>query len=149
MNNIEVRQPELKELATVQQLRHAILDPARLIDADNALGPEDFHEENIHMAAFLGLEALGAARLDLIQSEPPIYEVRKMAVDPSIRGQGIGRKVLEMGLSEAHSRGCHLVTLDAREEAIPFFERLGFELTGACIVHADGVPNYVMKRNVA
>jgi predicted N-acetyltransferase YhbS len=146
MNNIEVRQPVLNELAKVQQLRHAVLDPARHVDEDHELTPQDFHDENIHMAAFLDSRVVGTVRLDLIEAEPPIYEVRKMAVDSAARIRGIGRRVLEAALTEAYSRGCKLVTLDAREEAIPFFETLGFQQTGDCITHADCVPNYVMKQ---
>ena len=101
------------------------------------------------MAAFSGLKVVGTVRLDLIETEPSVYEVRKMAVDPAERERGIGRRVLEAALAEAHSLGCNLSTLDARREAIPFFERLGFILTGDSIVHADGVPNYVMKRDIS
>ena len=146
--NIEVRSPELAELKKVQQLRHAVLDPARLIETDHELGPEDFDKANIHMAAFLGEEVVGTVRLDLVGDSPIVYEVRKMAVDPTIEKRGIGRRLLEAALSEAQSRGCRHFTLDARKEAIPFFERVGFELTGDHIVHADGVPNYVMRRNL-
>ena len=146
MNNIEVRHPKSNELQNVQQLRHAVLDPARLVDVDHELGPDDFRKENIHMAAFLDSKIVGTVRLDLVQSKPPIYEVRKMAVDQTLKRQGIGRALLEAVLSEAYSNGSNLVTLDAREEAIPFFESLGFKLTGDHIVHADGVPNYVMKK---
>ena len=146
--NIEVRSPELAELKKVQQLRHAVLDPARLIDTDHELGPEDFDKANIHMAAFLGADVVGTARLDLIESDPQLYEVRTMAVDPNKKMRGIGRRVLAAALSEAQSRGCRHFTLDARKEAIPFFERVGFELTGDHKVHADGVPNYVMRRNL-
>ena len=148
MMNIEVRSPELAELKKVQQLRHAVLDPARLIETDHELGPEDFDKANIHVAAFLGEEVVGTVRLDLIENNPTVYEVRKMAVDPTIKKRGIGRRVLEAALSDAHLQGCNLVTLDAREEAIPFFERVGFKLTGDHIVHADGIPNYVMRRNL-
>lgn len=148
MRNIEIRPPELEELTKVQQLRHAVLDPARLIETDHELSPEDFDKANIHMAAFLGENIAGTVRLDLIETDPPVYEVRKMAVDPDIKMRGIGKRVMVAALSEAQSRGSYLVTLDAREEAIPFFDRIGFKLTGDCIVHADGVPNYVMKRNI-
>ena len=91
---------------------------------------------------------MGTARLDLIETDPQLYEVRKMAVDPNKKMRGIGRRVLAAALSEAQSRGCRHFTLDARKEAIPFFERVGFKLTGDHIVHADGVPNYVMRRNL-
>lgn len=103
MNNIKVRQPKSNELQNVQQLRHAVLDPARLVDVDHELGPDDFRKENIHMAAFLDSKIVGTVRLDLVQSKPPIYEVRKMAVDQTLKRQGIGRALLEAVLSEAYS----------------------------------------------
>jgi predicted GNAT family N-acyltransferase len=144
MPNIEVRRPTHDELATVQQLRHEVLDPARVIDEDHELGPQDFLGDTIHMAAFLDSTIVGTVRLDLVKPTPPTYEVRKMAVDPAYRKRGIGKSVLRAALLEIEQTEGNVVTLDSRESAVPFFESLGFELTGERIVHADGVPNYVM-----
>lgn len=149
MDNIEIRQPDLNELIKVQQLRHAVLDAARLIETDHELTSEDFITGAIHMAAFKTENVVGTVRFDVVGTEPDIYEVRKMAVDPTTRSRGVGRLVLSAALIEAQSRGATGFRLDARKEAIPFFEKLGFNLTGERIVHADGVPNYGMKRTAA
>ena len=149
MNNIEIRQPSPDELVGVQQLRHTVLDPARSVEVDHELTPQDCAEETIHMAAFVAESIVGTVRLDRVSVDPDTYEVRKMAVDPKIRGRGVGKLVLGAALAEARLRDATGFTLDAREEAIPFFEKSGFRLTGVKIVHADGVPNYVMVQTVA
>jgi len=149
MGNIEIRQPDLGELTKVQQLRHVVLDPARLVKTDHELTPEDFVEEAIHMAAYESENVVGTVRLDLVGVEPNTYEVRKLAVDPIARRRGVGKLVLEAAMTEAQFHGAAVFTLDARKEAIPFFEKLGFSLSGEFIVHADGVPNYVMRRAAA
>ncbi|QQS19461.1 GNAT family N-acetyltransferase [Candidatus Saccharibacteria bacterium] len=149
MDNIEIRQPDMSELTQVQQLRHVVLDTARLIKTDHQLTAKDFAEETIHMAAFDCGEVVGTVRLDLVGTEPNIYEVRKMVVVPTTRGKGVVRLMLSAALTKAQSRGATGFTLDARREAIPFFKKLGFELTGKRIVHADGVPNYAMERTAA
>ena len=146
MDSIEIRQPELHELIQVQQLRHAVLDTARLVNTDHRLGQEDFRQENIHMAAFVLKNIVGTVRLDLIETTPTLYEVRKMAVEQTVRHKGIGKHVLEAALIEARSRGADGFRLDARIEAIPFFEKIGFKLTGEQISHNDGVLNYGMVR---
>lgn len=149
MNDFEIRSPKPEELAQVQALRHAVLDPARVVEADRELTPADFAETTMHMAAFKAGNIIGTVRLDLVSESPNTYEVRKMAVDPAVRNRGVGSRVLEAALAEAERHRAADFTLDARKEAVAFFEKLGFTATGQEIIHADGVKNYVMTRAVS
>ncbi|WP_409177302.1 GNAT family N-acetyltransferase [Brevibacillus fortis] len=48
------------------------------------------------------------------------------------RGQGVGRKLIEWAIERAKERGCHLIQLTTdkqREDALRFYERLGFKAT--------------------
>lgn len=50
----------------------------------------------------------------------------------SVRGKGIGSKLIHWAIQRAKERGCHLVQLTTdkkREDALRFYERLGFEAT--------------------
>ncbi|CAM3842883.1 GNAT family N-acetyltransferase [Mesobacillus zeae] len=50
----------------------------------------------------------------------------------SQRGQGVGSKLIQFGIQRAKERGCRMVQLTTdkkREEAIRFYERLGFKAT--------------------
>lgn len=48
------------------------------------------------------------------------------------RGQGIGRKLIQLAISRAKARGCHLVQLTTnikREQALQFYNQLEFKAT--------------------
>ena len=50
----------------------------------------------------------------------------------TVRGKGIGSELINWAIQRAEQRGCHLVQLTTdktREDAIRFYERLGFQAT--------------------
>jgi len=56
--------------------------------------------------------------------------ISEMVVDKEVRGQGIGRLLLENAYLKAKSRSCRRIELEAdfqRQEAHHFFEKAGFE----------------------
>jgi GNAT superfamily N-acetyltransferase len=68
-------------------------------------------------------------------------QVRSMATDESHRGKGLGRCIIEYLEQEARHRGVTAISLNARESAVPFYARLGYESIGegpflfGCIRH--------------
>jgi GNAT superfamily N-acetyltransferase len=70
-------------------------------------------------------------------------QVRSMATDESHRGQGLGRRIIEYLEQAARLRGVAAISLNAREAAVPFYARLGYEPTGegpllfGCIRHTS------------
>lgn len=51
---------------------------------------------------------------------------------PSVRGQGIGTKLIQWAINSAKEHGCHLVQLTTdkkRADALRFYEHLGFQNT--------------------
>lgn len=59
-------------------------------------------------------------------------QIEAMRVARSLRGQGVGRDLLDWAVEEARRRGCSLVQLTSdsrRTEAHRFYERAGFEAT--------------------
>jgi GNAT superfamily N-acetyltransferase len=59
-------------------------------------------------------------------------QIEAVRVASASRGAGIGRRMLEWAIEQAHLRGCHLVqlTMDKRRTgARRFYESLGFEAT--------------------
>lgn len=50
----------------------------------------------------------------------------------SVRGKGVGTKLIKWAIERAKERGCHLVQLTTdkqRPDALRFYERLGFKAT--------------------
>jgi GNAT superfamily N-acetyltransferase len=61
-------------------------------------------------------------------------QVEGVRVAEGMRGQGVGRALLEEAIARARSRGCRLVQLTTdsrRPEALRFYEQLGFRATHA------------------
>jgi len=57
--------------------------------------------------------------------------VAKLWVDESVRGHGVGKRLMEAAENLARSRGCTDVSLDTFDfQARPFYEKLGYELFG-------------------
>jgi putative acetyltransferase len=76
----------------------------------------------------------GGGIAPLACSEPDICELQKMYFLPSIRGQGLAKKLAMMALDHARELGfkrCYLETTAFLKEAIGLYERLGFK-------HIDG-----------
>ncbi|MDX8342634.1 GNAT family N-acetyltransferase [Rossellomorea sp. YZS02] len=50
----------------------------------------------------------------------------------SVRGEGVGTKMIQWAIARAEERGCHLIQLTTdkqRPEALRFYEKLGFKAT--------------------
>ncbi|WP_294646244.1 GNAT family N-acetyltransferase [uncultured Aureimonas sp.] len=68
--------------------------------------------------------------------DPSTAAINMVIVDASLRGRGLGRRLMDAALSRAGSRGCRLV---ATQEGLPLYEKLGFVATGEIVQH-QGVP---------
>ncbi len=81
-------------------------------------------------AFFVALDeqrVIGTAGVALLG--PGLFELRKMFLDPSVRGQGLGQQLFDACLAFARAQGGRRVVLDTTEKmsaAIAFYERNGF-----------------------
>ena len=81
----------------------------------------------------------------------PVLRLARLAVGVQARGQGVGdlllRGALELTLSMREALGCVGVLVDAKPEAIGFYERYGFERIdvdeGASPVRPQPVPMFL------
>ena len=72
--------------------------------------------------------ALATGRL--LEHEPGVSKIGRMAVASAMRGSRIGRAVLDALMQAARARGDHQVLLHAQSSAVPFYRRAGFEAVG-------------------
>ncbi len=94
--------------------------------ADGTLLPrtETYIAQNAHhfIVAEEGGRLVGCVHLD--EYAPSLAEVRSLAVDPSMRGSGVGRALVQATEQLARRRDCATLFAVSNDEA--FFQRFGF-----------------------
>jgi predicted GNAT family N-acyltransferase len=97
----------------------------------------------IHLLAFDAEAPIGTARLDLGLGG----KVGRVAVLAARRRSGVGTALMEHAHAIARERGLRSVWCNAQISAQAFYERLGYELTGAPFDEA-GIEHVRMQRRL-
>ena len=128
--------------ASAGPIRHAVFTQEQGIDA--ALDHDGRDADAVHVLARnrLGM-ALGTGRL--LETEPGIGKIGRMAVIAPLRGSQVGRRMLEALVGAARTRGLREVRLHAQDSAVGFYLRNGFVASGAPFVEA-GIDHQEMIR---
>ncbi|PSH64944.1 N-acetyltransferase [Phyllobacterium brassicacearum] len=72
--------------------------------------------------------------------------INMVIVDESMRGRGLGRKLMQTALEAADKRICLLI---ATQEGLPLYEKLGFVATGEIVQHQGVVSGVDAPDNVS
>jgi GNAT superfamily N-acetyltransferase len=83
----------------------------------------------------------------LTQVAPKVLRLRQMAVLSGLQGKGMGRAILQFAENIAHDRGYKKISMHARKTAIGFYEKLGYQVTGAEFLEIT-IPHYVMEKEL-
>ena len=85
-----------------------------------------------------------SARKKLPRYPLPVLRLARLAVDQSARGQGLGRQLLgfvcRLALRMASDYGCVGVVVDAKPDAVDFYQRYGFLSVDALEGRSDARP---------
>lgn len=117
--------------AATKPLRHKVLWPHIEQTADCVINIDD-RADAIHLGAFNDQEVLVGV-CSLFEMETPKltfgkqYRLRAMATDPDVRGTGAGRSIVQHALQTIEKLGYDVLWCDAREVALGFYERMGFD----------------------
>lgn len=124
---------EIKEVAhgttlyeTLVDLRYRILrQPLNLYFTEEQLMAE---KSEIHLAAMMEHIPVGCVLLS--PQDTATVKLRQMAVEPEYRDKGIGKTLLAYAEETAQQKGCRNIVLHAREDAVRFYEHLGYSKIG-------------------
>ncbi|MGV8927987.1 MAG: GNAT family N-acetyltransferase [Ewingella sp.] len=111
-------------------------DAYRLISQLRNLSREKFLE-SLRIQTLNGYELVGAfedERMIGLMGFRPVHTLARgfhlhiddLVVDEALRSAGTGKALLEFATNESQSKNMNFVFLDARKEAIPFYERNDF-----------------------
>jgi predicted GNAT family N-acyltransferase len=129
------------EYETSVGLRYAVLRaPLGL-----TLGPDERREEAtlVHLGAFEGERLVGC--LMLHDQGNGSVRMRQVAVAEDRQRAGIGRSLVAFSERRAKELGFREMVLHAREPAVPFYARLGYETFGEPFVEVT-IPHRAMRK---
>lgn len=109
--------------------------------------PDDLEKEkdNMLIGAFEDDKMLGCCML--VEEQPDIVRLRQMAVLNDLQGKGIGRALMNFAENLARDRGYKIVRMHARNNAVGFYEKVGYKIKGAQFIEVT-IPHYVMEKEL-
>lgn len=144
MANFQPIQHNSPQYHQAVKLRHRVLrEPLGLAYTAEQLAAE---HDQLHFAIVEGdvvIACLTAAQLDATQ-----YKLRQMAVAADRQGEGWGLRLIEHVERVLGERGAKVLTLHARDYAIGFYEKLGYEAFGEPFVEVT-IPHRKMRKQLA
>jgi predicted GNAT family N-acyltransferase len=99
----------------------------------------------LHIVALEDGRLVGTCRLVF---DGDLARLGRMAVEPDLRGRGIGASILETAERAARERGSARVRLHAQTAARSLYERAGYEPRGDTFME-EGIEHVTMERPLA
>lgn len=110
-------------------------------------GSEVTKDENacIHaMVLAVSGEITGVARLQF--NSPTTAQIRFVAVANEAQGKGVGKMLMDYLESIAKEEGATEVILDARDNAVPFYTKLNYQITEKTYLLFGEIQHYRMRK---
>ena len=141
-----IRQPETKEeFKDYYHLRWKLLRAAWHQPEGSEV--DDIETDCFHVIAVDSVHTIiGVARLQFNSGNE--VQIRYMAVSPEHQRQGVGRSMIGYMENHAMRTGHNDIVLDAREPAVGFYEKLGYEVTGKSYLLFDEIQHYKMHKHL-
>lgn len=110
------------------------------------LGSEILADEQdaVHVMAVENDAVLGVARMH--ESAPKQGQVRCVAVATDQQGKGVGKEIMLYLENQAQANGWHEIVLEARENAVPFYTSLGYQIEQKSYLLFGEIQHYRMKK---
>jgi len=105
-------------------------------------------EDQCHhlMAVDAADEIIAVARLQYNSDSEA--QLRYMAVGNAYRGRGIGRELISAMESHARIKGVNIIVLDAREPAVGFYRKLGYNVVEKSYLLFDEIQHFRMSKEL-
>ena len=106
---------------------------------------DDIEDQCFHlMAVDDNNEVIAVARLQFNSDSEA--QIRYMAVSRGHEKQGIGRELIKVLENRANASACKQIVLDAREPAVGFYKKLGYEVRNKSYLLFDEIQHFRMVK---
>lgn len=104
---------------------------------------------DFHLGVFENTDpALLIGCLVLTPKASAVAKMRQVAVTETHRGRGIGQDLVRYTEQFARGQGFNKIVLHAREEVVPFYQRLGYEIDGDPFLEVT-IPHRRMRKRLS
>ena len=102
--------------------------------------------ECIHIMVCIDEKILGVGRLQFNSENEA--QIRYMAVEKEHEGKGIGTQVVNALEEKARAHNIKTIKLEARETAVGFYKKQGYELQEKTCLLFNSIQHYRMQKNI-
>lgn len=102
-------------------------------------------KNNILIGAFEDEQMLGCCMI--VENNPEKAQLRQMAVLNNLQGKGIGRALIIFAENLARDHGYRTMCMHARKYTVPFFEKMGYKITGDEFIKLT-IPHFEMEKEL-
>lgn len=107
----------------------------------------DDEDESFHLMAIENERVFGVGRIHAIDDK--LMQIRYMGVAEKARGRGVGRGLIAGLEAHALASGAHTIQLNARENAVPFYEANGYRIVEKSSLLWGEIQHFLMSRDLA
>ena len=107
---------------------------------------DSFEDNSIHLIGIKDSKIIGCGRLHF--NSKLEAQIRYMAVEEHLQGQGIGKKILEILEYKAKENNVTHVVLNARDHVIKFYENSGYRILKKYNGSDTGIPHTTMRKKL-
>lgn len=140
---------EVREAADDVEVRAALALRERVFVGEQGVAVEADRDgrdpEAVHIVAIECSRVVGTCRLVF---DDGLARLGRMAVEPDLRGRGIGRDLLDVAERCARRAGAVRMRLHAQTAARSLYERAGYEPRGDVFME-EGIEHVTMERPLA
>ncbi|MEH2288690.1 GNAT family N-acetyltransferase [Nostoc sp.] len=144
MSNLVIKVAELPEdFPVIKAIRKSVFQEEQGVDP--ALEFDGKDEISDHLIAYLNLEAVGTARIRYLDDKTA--KIERLAVLAKVRGQGIGKKIMENALQVIANQNIPEVVIHAQEYVKNLYKKLDFLEEGEIFEEAS-IPHVKMRKSL-
>ena len=143
---------EIKKITALETIivRHPVLRPGRPTESCNFEG--DDLTTTAHFGLYVENQLSAVISAFKVQnnlfSEGNQYQIRGMAVLYEFQKKGFGEALLKYCENEIKLKKGNLIWFNARETAIGFYKKSGFEIIGGQFEIPDVGPHYILFKRI-
>ncbi len=147
MNPIEIRKIQYQE---TYNIRHVVLRPNRALETCYFDG--DTLESTFHFGLYYKAEQAGIISLfknkNILFEAKNHYQIRGMAVLENFQKMNFGRKLVAYSEIFLKSKDIEILWFNARESAVDFYQKLGYQIIDPAFDIPDVGTHYVMWKKI-